>query len=102
MTKTYSEIRQGAYFTAAITMYKLVEEIHADNFGPDDSEANKRWAQSIVDATYLDAKAIEDRGHTECIADTRAERRLAKYRAQAQRHTTEGRKLKERILAKLT
>lgn len=106
MTRTYSERRQRAYFTAAIDLYKLVVEIAEENIdnppeGEAVSQANLTWAASLVETTFKKAFDLEEKGHEETIADTRTERRLAQHRELARARTAEGRAHMKRILAKL-
>lgn len=102
-TKTYSEIRQAAYFKAAVEMYKLVVTIADENIdNPPEgrenvSQANVTWAASLIETTFKKARAIEELGHEETVASVRQERWLSKYRWAAEARTAEGRALNQKI-----
>jgi hypothetical protein len=87
MTKTYGELRQETYFRAAIEMYRLCVTIWEDNLGPNapgiQTEANERWALSVLTNTYRIARELEDRGHEQTVASTRWSNRLWKERETA-------------------
>lgn len=106
MTKTYTEVRQEAYFRAAIELYRLTVQIADENIdnppeGEAVSEATVIWAGSLIEGTYRKARDLEDTGHEQGIASTRWERRLSRERGSAEARTAEGRRLKAAILARL-
>src|SRR5262245_31824574 len=83
MTKTYSEIRQAAYFRAARELYAVAAEVANETANdPLDAitQANLVWAASVSATTFKKAQALEDLGHEEAVASTIQETNLRKAR----------------------
>lgn len=100
MNKTYSEMRQEAYFRCAIELYRLCAIVRADIL-PKEGKANHDWADGICDTQHRLGGEMESRGHEQCIASDHWERRLSNERISSYNHTTEGKAAKARILVAL-
>src|SRR5262245_47793459 len=79
-TKTYSEIRQDAYFKAALEIRSTQVMLFNDMVNPVElgNDANHDWALKLSRTTGEQAAELERLGHEQCIASTRWENRLLK------------------------
>jgi hypothetical protein len=82
MTKTYSEMRQLAYFRAAREMYRIAEMTLLDTLADEVlTERSMNWARDTAGRNYDKAYALETTGHEECIASNRSEKALRNARS---------------------